>query len=228
MKNIISYSLWGDDPIYWVGAIKNIELANIYYPNYIVRFYVDDTSDINLIKTLQGDNVEVILVKSEDSFHGMFWRFFASCEEDVNIFLSRDTDSRISKREVDAVNEWLESNKDFHIMRDHPYHGIPILGGMWGCRNGLMRKINLIDKIKEWNNYSSKGIDQDFLGNVVYPIIYTNCLEHSEFNIKFNNEIKTFPSNRINYEFIGEVYDENEQINLEHNLLIKYFLSNQI
>ena len=25
MKNIIAYSLWGNHPMYWLGAIKNIE-----------------------------------------------------------------------------------------------------------------------------------------------------------------------------------------------------------
>ena len=131
-KNIIAYSLWGDDPMYWVGALKNIELSKIYYPGWICRFYIDKNSKTELIETIKGDNVEVILVDSKDSFHGMFWRFWASEDLDVDIFLSRDCDSRISEREVNAVNEWLESDKDFHIMRDHPYHTVPILGGMWG------------------------------------------------------------------------------------------------
>ena len=143
-KNIIAYSLWGDDPMYWVGALKNIELSKIYYPGWICRFYIDKNSKTELIETIKGDNVEVILVDSKDSFHGMFWRFWASEDLDVDIFLSRDCDSRISEREVNAVNEWLESDKDFHIMRDHPYHTVPILGGMWGSRNGLMRKIEII------------------------------------------------------------------------------------
>ena len=47
----------------------------------------------------------------------------------VSEFHSRDLDSVPSPREVDAVKEWLHSkNKTFHIMRDHPLHGVPILG----------------------------------------------------------------------------------------------------
>ena len=36
--------------------------------------------------------------------------------------LSRDCDSRLNKREKLAVDELLKSDKNFHIMRDHPWH----------------------------------------------------------------------------------------------------------
>ena len=77
----------------------------------------------------------------------MFWRFFAHDETDCEYVVFRDADSRISKREKMAVDEWIQSGKSIHIMRDHPYHTVPILGGMWGCRNGLMRKIGLIHSV---------------------------------------------------------------------------------
>jgi hypothetical protein len=211
MKNIISFSLWGDHPMYWKGALENIKLSKDLYPGWICRFYIDKNSNKDLIESIKGDNVEVILVDSKDSFHGMFWRFWASEDKDVDIFISRDCDSRISEREALAVNEWLESGKDFHIMRDHPYHTVPILGGMWGSRNGLMCKIKLSKLIENWNQYSTKGIDQDFLGRCVYPLIIDNCLEHSEFGLKFGGNIRNFPSKRKNYEYVGDVFDENNE-----------------
>lgn len=221
MKNVISYSIWGENPMYWVGALRNIELAKKYYPDWICRFYIDKKSKQELIDTIKGDNVEVVFVDSKDSFHGMFWRFWASEDPDVNIFLSRDCDSRLSDREVSAVNEWLSSNKDFHIMRDHPYHKVPILGGMWGCRNGIMRKIGLTKMIENWNQYQSKGIDQDFLGKCVYPLVINKSMEHSEFNLRFGGEIRPFPTIRNNYEFVGDVFDENEIRHPEYWKLIK-------
>ena len=33
----------------------------------------------------------------------------------------RDLDSRISSRELAAVNKWRTSNKTYHIMRDNKY-----------------------------------------------------------------------------------------------------------
>jgi hypothetical protein len=208
MKNVIAYSLWGDHPIYWKGALENIKQVSKYFPGWICKFYIDKNCKSELINSIIGDNVEVELVESVDSFHGMFWRFWASEDPEVDIFLSRDCDSRFSNREISAINEWLSSDKDFHIMRDHPYHTVPILGGMWGCRNGLMRRIKLSDLIKSWNKFERKGIDQDFLGQVVYPIVINKSFEHSEFNLKFGGNIKKFPTERKDYEFVGDVFDE--------------------
>jgi len=221
MKNIISFSLWGDHPMYWKGAIANIKLAKELYPGWICRFYIDRNSNKELIDTIKGDNVELVLVDSKDSFHGMFWRFWASEEKDVDVFISRDCDSRITDREVLAVNEWLKSDKDFHIMRDHPYHTVPILGGMWGSRRGLMNKIELSKLIENWSQFSRKGIDQDFLGKCVYPLVINKSMEHSEFNLKFGGEIRPFPTIRNNYEFVGDVFDENNMRHPDYFRLIK-------
>ena len=209
-KNVIAYSLWGDHPMYWIGALKNIELVNKFYPGFISRFYIDKNSRQDLIESIKGENVEVILVDSKDSFHGMFWRFWASEDPDVDIFLSRDCDSRISEREATAVNEWLKSDKDFHIMRDHPYHTVPILGGMWGCRKGLLRDIKISKQIEHWNKFGRKGIDQDFLGQVIYPYIRNKAMEHAEFGLRFGGEIRSFPTKRQNYEYIGDIFDEHD------------------
>jgi hypothetical protein len=48
----------------------------------------------------------------------------------VDAFMSRDSDSRIVSREMEAVREWLAGDRTFHVMRDHPYHcNYAILGG---------------------------------------------------------------------------------------------------
>jgi len=222
MKNVIAYSLWGDHPMYWIGALKNIEQVKNYFPGWICRFYIDNSCRQDLIDSIAGDNVEVILVDSKDSFHGMFWRFWAAADPEVNIFLSRDCDSRFSNREISAINEWLASDKDFHIMRDHPYHTVPILGGMWGCRNGILRSdINILDLIKTWTHFSIKGCDQDFLGQVIYPMVKDKAMEHSEFNLQFGGTIRPFPYIRSDYEFVGDVFDENDIRHPDYWKLIK-------
>jgi hypothetical protein len=219
--NIVAYSLWGEHPMYWKGALRNIDLVNKYFPGWICRFYIDKNSKQELIDTIVGENVDVVIVDSKDSFHGMFWRFWASEELDVNIFLSRDCDSRFSIREVDAINEWLDSDKDFHIMRDHPYHTVPILGGMWGCRNGIMREIELTKMIENWNQFQRKGIDQDFLGKMVYPLVKDRAFEHSEFGLFYGGQTYPFPTQRQNYEYVGDIFDENDNRHPEYWKLIK-------
>jgi hypothetical protein len=234
MKNVISYSLWGNNPKYWVGAIKNIELAKKYYPGWICKFYIDSNSDVKLIDKLKDDIVDIELVDSDFlgktfngnsrlSHQGMFWRFLTYEDTDVNYFISRDTDSRLSIREYDAVMQWMESGKAFHIMRDHPYHRAPILGGMWGAKADFLRKIDLKSKIIEWNKIKQSyqlGVDQDFLGRIIYPIVKDNSFEHSDFNIYYGNKTHKFKE-RENYEFIGDVFDENDERHPDYWKIIK-------
>ena len=61
-KNIISFSLWGEDPKYWIGALRNIELARKFYPGWITRFYIDERCDSNPLNTLQSEDVEIVNV----------------------------------------------------------------------------------------------------------------------------------------------------------------------
>lgn len=223
-KDIIAYSLWGEHPIYWIGALKNIELAKKYFPGWICRFYIDKNCKQELIDTIKGDNVEVVMIDSNNDWSGMFWRFLASEDPDVNIFLSRDTDSRFSDREVAAINEWLESDKDFHIIRDHPFHTVPILGGLWACRNGILRNIKISKLINEWKDFSKKGCDQDFLGQVIYPYVRPRAMEHSEFGLRYGGETRKFPTERVDYEFVGDVFDENDVRHPDYWKVIKNYL----
>lgn len=236
MKNVVSFSLWGDYPKYWKGALENIKIIEDILPEWSIHFYIDQNCKIELINSLKFPNTEIRLVNpdflgntlnshSPHSHQGMFWRFMSSLDKDVDIFLSRDCDSRISSREINAIDEWIKSKKRFHIMRDHPYHTSPILGGMWGCRGGLMREIQLDKKILDWTSRNIQsyqlGVDQDFLNQIIYPLIKNECYEHSEFNIKYINDIQSFPTPRINYEFVGDVFDENNQRHPEYWKIIK-------
>jgi hypothetical protein len=242
MKNVISFSLWGNKSIYWKGAVENIKLAKLIYPGWICRFYIDKNCDENLINTLVGENVEVVLVEPnligetyngsyQHSHQGMFWRFLPTENDDVDIFISRDCDSRLSLREFEAVQEWIKSGKKFHIMRDHPHHLAPIMGGMFGAKAEYLRQINLIDKIKYWTslrmNYQL-GVDQDFLAKIIYPIVYRDSLEHSEFGLKFGGEIRPFPTIRKDYEFVGDVFDENDIRHPDYWQIIKRYYEQAI
>lgn len=203
MTKIISFSLWGQDPKYTVGAIRNAELASEIYPGWTCRFYTgEDVTDE--IKSQLLDLKSEVVEMGGANWDGLFWRFFAAKE---NTMISRDTDSRLDLREKAAVDEWLASDKDFHIMRDHPYHRIEVLGGMWGCRNGILDNIKEMIHDYDMGEYSNKyQVDQNFLRDVIYPIVKDNSMVHDEFFEK-----KPFPTSRLNQQdFVGQVYDENE------------------
>ena len=166
MKKVISMSLWcQSNPInkgcifqtpdmYCLGALENIKLKNILYPDWTLRYYLDNTVPKNLIDQLKEKNVEIIDMTGS-KIPGMFWRFLVMNDPKVNTFIVRDIDSRLNLREKLAVSEWMESDKIMHVMRDHPHHYYKILGGMWGFKNESIKfDIELaIHNFFKLNNY---------------------------------------------------------------------------
>ena len=183
MKKVFSVCLWGDKPIYNVGAIRNADLCKIYYPDFEYWIYIHQPSvPENTIKELQKrENVKIILRDGDlQECSPMSWRFESIDDYDVEIMLSRDVDTIILEREVVATNEWIESGKTFHIMRDHPHHTYLILGGMFSTRK--------IQCLKSWktiiymNNQSGHRMyDMNFLRDSIYPLIHDDCIIHDNF-----------------------------------------------
>ena len=215
MKKVISYSLWGDNPMYTVGAIKNAELAKKIYPDWTCRYYIGKSTPISVVNDLiKFDNTEIFVMNEQSNWVGLFWRFYAASDQNVDIMISRDTDSRLNKREKEAVDEWLASDKDFHIMRDHPYHATEILGGMWGVRRGLL--IGMTSAIKEYTKGDFWQVDQNFLKEKVYPAIINKALVHDEFFEK-----KPFPTPRVSRRFVGQAFDaDDNELHPEHGDLV--------
>lgn len=219
MKKIISFCLWGDNPKYTIGAIKNADLARDIYPGWICRYYISSSVPSNIVKELSNrDNTEVICLDSQDGWKMMITRFLAIKDKDVEVMIVRDCDSRLSLREKYAVDEWLCSGKKFHTMHDHPYHTVPILGGMWGVKNGFS---NFAELAESWYSQceSKWQCDQDFLKEVVFPAVRNDIMNHDEF-FRHIWGGKKFPSDRLGLEFVGQVFDENDYTVQEHLLAL--------
>lgn len=217
-RKTISFSLWGDNPKYTVGAIRNAELSSKYYTDWKLKYYIGSSVPNQIIYSLEDfSNVELVEKKDLGNWTSMFWRFEASYDDDSEVVIFRDTDSRLSSREEAAVNEWINSNKNFHIMRDHPYHRFPILGGMWGLKKSLSYDMEKMIETFVKNQADDKyGTDYQFLGNVLYPLIQNDMLVHDEF---FGGS--GFPTKRNGLEFVGQVFDQNEQTVEEHLASLK-------
>lgn len=204
----LSFSLWGDKPIYNVGAIKNAELWKQIYPEWQMVVYYDNTVPSQTIDKLK--ELDVLTIDFTDkNLYGMFWRFYAVDLPDSEYSIFRDCDSRITIRERMAVDEWIKSNKSLHVMRDHPAHRIPygndglgILGGMWGIKSKVIPITDMIEKFRKDKNLSY-GSDQTFL-KTVYWVFQNDRTTHDEFFEK-----KPFPISREYGRFIGDRIDEN-------------------
>ena len=174
-------------------------------------------------KKLQEFNNTKIIFKSGDlnKIKPMMWRFESIDDPEVEIMLSRDTDSRFLLREKLAVNEWLNSTNLFHIMRDHPHHNFVILGGMFGSKK--------IPQLPSWSNVmknfiqeGDRNYDQNFLRDYIYPIIKNNSTIHASFH-KMEPHAKNFPINyRPELYFVGEyIYHNNSRSDYHINELKK-------
>lgn len=140
MKKVISFSVWGKAPEYLVGAEKNAILAREVYPGWETWFYVEEGTEVSL----EDKADRVIYYKPEPGTDGAFQRFRPMQDMSVDVFISRDTDSRLSDREYQAVQRWLSSDKQFHAMRDHDAHVWPVMAGMWGARRDGLINLDFI------------------------------------------------------------------------------------
>lgn len=204
MTKVISISVWGDNPQYLIGALKNVELAKQIFPDWICRIFIDGTVPNDFIEEIEkNSNVELAQIDN-DKFYGMFWRFYSMFQNEDDIVISRDSDSRLSKREKKCIDEWLESDKTFSIIRDHDRHyDWPILGGMWGMKGKL--DDNILEIMERYALTHTYAIDQVFLKDIIWPIAENNCLIHGFKEIEWMNNTRDF-------NFIGQGYDQYDTI----------------
>jgi len=204
MKKIISFCLWGENPRYTIGALKNADLAKTIYPDWVCRYYIGKSTPNKIITELcDKDNTELFIMNESGDWRGMFWRFLPASDSDVSVMISRDTDSRLSEREKEAVDQWLDSDKGFHIMRDHPAHGTEILGGMWGAKVGSIPEMKSL--ISDYSKGDFWQVDQNFLRTIIYPIVNNRSFVHDEYFEK-----KRFPSKRENRFFVGQAFNADD------------------
>lgn len=212
---VLSFSLYGSNPIYTIGCIKNAILHKEIFKEWEMWVYHNDSVPQDILQQLIELDVKLINTNEDNGFFGSLWRFRPICEDNVEYFISRDCDSRISLRDETAVNEWIESGKSFHILREHPIgHGWVINAGMWGAKGNAIPNMNeLVSNYLQQNNRTfDKSIDQCFLRDVIHPIARTDLFLHDEFfnyegigtNVKRDRALDDFA-------FVGESIDEHDQ-----------------
>ena len=95
---VISFSLWGSIPTYTEGAIKNAILSKKLYPDFECWFYVHiDSVPKTIVEKLEEMSNVKIIKRSGDinTLAQMTWRFETIDNPEVEINMSRDTDTRI-------------------------------------------------------------------------------------------------------------------------------------
>ncbi len=182
--NIISYSLFGNNPRYCEVAIENVHLAKSIYPGWTCRFYVDDTVPTTVQQRLSDAGAQVFKVNlTQQQMSGLFWRFLVMDDPSVQRFLIRDADSLLSYREQAAVQAWLHSGLWFHCMRDWYSHTELLLAGMWGGCNGVLHNVQAsILNYQQQHRAVARVIDQHFLRFYLWPTVRQSLLSHDRYS----------------------------------------------
>jgi len=178
---IFSFSLYGNEPMYIKGMIENVKLLETAHPDARIHIYIaDDVLLETKITLMTYPNVKLIDVQRQPGIKNMFDRFLAIDDPECTIMFVRDADSRVHSRDLACIEDFINSDKLLHIIRDHTWHGTPILGGLWGIKKAALAysmKTLIDDWIRSKTDYP-KSLDQDFLKEVIYPYHRPNALIH--------------------------------------------------
>lgn len=176
---VIAFSLWGDRPQYLRGALHNLLLAPDLFPDWRLRFYVDETVPAEFIALVGRLGGEVLVQPAGQTLREkLCWRFQVANDPTVGRFLVRDTDSVIGLREARAVRAWLDSDRWFHVMRDWWTHTDLVLAGMWGGVAGVLPPLAEMLATYTPVAMETPNVDQWFLRDVGWAFVRQSCLVH--------------------------------------------------
>jgi GR25 family glycosyltransferase involved in LPS biosynthesis len=177
--HVIAFSLWGTNPRYLRGALRNLLLIPELYPGWRARFYVDGTVPPEFTALATQLRAEVCRQPDGQSLRQrLCWRFQVANDDAVGRFLVRDCDSVVSLRERRAVQAWLESDRWFHVMRDWWTHTDPVLAGMWGGIAGVLPELTPLLVAYRPPTLETPNVDQWFLRDRLWGALRSSALIH--------------------------------------------------
>jgi hypothetical protein len=215
---VVSFCIYGSNEKYCLGLLENINIIKKKLPDFYVFIYVGNDVPENYISLYSSYDKVKLIYTNRIGHDNMINRFFAIDEDNVELMIVRDADSRIHNRDLWCINHFIESHFSAHTIRDHPYHVAKIMGGLWGLKKGLLN-----DKIKNiYSFYNNKGSvinqiqhDQYFLKDAIYNLIKKNLIVYiNDYKLCLENgeNICLIPFPIINNDFCGQVVEYKNSI----------------
>ena len=180
----VAFSLYGNDPRYTIGAIKNAILGSRYFPfedGFRLVFYVGQSVEESIVSTLHlVKGVKIVRMSESENHTAKLWRYLAFSDPQFDVVICRDTDARLSFRDRIAHEEWEQSGLDYHLIKDHKIgHNYLISAGMFAGKTAKLRDMAQLIAADNCQNYYT--VDQDFLASQIYPRIVGSVLIHDPF-----------------------------------------------
>ena len=166
ITNVIGFSLWNGEKDYIYGALRNVQLAALYFPGWKVKIFLGKQNKNgknvyipdNVVKKIKVLGADITYIDStEVNVPKALWNVLLADESSVENFIIRDVRHRLSRSDADVVKEWLFSGRSFHCIRDHRAQIVP---EWWGANRRKLKKylgnIEMKEFIKVTNTTSKK------------------------------------------------------------------------
>src|SRR5262249_52530142 len=88
-RNIISFSLFGENPYYWRSAIANAAMAYAIFPEWRCRFYCDRNVPEGVRENLLVLKSQIYVGDNSKNWDGLFWRFQSFDDPNVDVVMVR-------------------------------------------------------------------------------------------------------------------------------------------
>lgn len=204
--NVFSFCLYGSKKKYIQGMIENVNTIKEKFPDWYIFIYFNGIPSWAHTVLSSNTHVRMIPARFPDN-RSMLERFYAIDVPGVNIMFVRDADSRIHQRDEWCIRQFIASDKQIHIIRDHPHHEWCILGGIWGLRNPIHFSMKEAIRAYIERHPNVWSIDMNFLRDIIYPMFSSNALIHSMIRMSPTETITEIPFPVINHDFCGQVMD---------------------
>lgn len=211
-NKVVSYSLWGCDSKYLIGAVENARLIPQIYPGFTTRFWVDNLVPTPVIYQLKDLGAEIIFTNEFGTArNGMFWRFKFSPSDEI--VLIRDCDSRPSSRERACYDHWLTTDKNISTVVDHPFHQEFVLPGLMNFK--AQHFLNLYDILVSISKNIEYGVDYQAFRDISHLI--------APQLITYGRDLP-IPHVRQNLHFCGEIFNADGSNIPEHTHALRRHL----
>lgn len=215
-------SLYGDDPKYTIGAVRNAQLLPVIFPGWRLCIFCErqvpsETEGgpascvyvpLQVTRKLEELGAELKYI-DPGGLAPMLWRFLPVDDVTVDVFISRDSDSRLTERDAAIVSAWLDTDTLFHCIRDHPSHAeYPVSGGLWGARTKWLRLLLGGRPIASLVQYSNSYLeDMRFLGSELWPLVQSLAYCHDSVSCDKWPNSHPIAIQRQHGEHVGQVFD---------------------
>jgi len=237
---VIAMSLYGKDPRYTWGVLRNAQLVPVHLPDWTLRVYIaaDPAPPqlavppriINKLRLL-GVEIAQVSIAAGNSMVPRNWRLLVADDQSLDYFLVRDADSHLSKREAITIRDWLSTAADknastqsnaaavVHCIRDHPKHvDQAIVDGLWGgqpraLHSILNKSIINIPGLASANSWKEvAAVMNDILWPSVADVAYCHDSVSPCDRWTPLASRHAFSTSRSGHEYLGQKFDQHQEL----------------